>query len=127
MKLLYRHLKENSEIIEYVKGWNGHKQPYHIQKQLLLTKYIGTLDQALSRFNSMLLRVNEHPLLLGEFENDIQECADIIQKFYTYTKRLDSWPLFMRRFLMWRLHKIGTKKIPLIKKTYSKLITKLND
>ena len=127
MKLLYKYLKENSEIIEYVKGWSGHKQPYHIQKQLLLTKYIGTLDQALSRFNTMLLRVNEHPLLLNEFERDLQECADTIKKFYKYTNRLNSWPLFTRRFIMWRLHTLGTKNIPLIKKTYTKLITKLND
>tara|TARA_B100001057_G_scaffold451148_1_gene493856 strand:+ start:1532 stop:1915 length:384 start_codon:yes stop_codon:yes gene_type:complete len=127
MKLLNGHLKQTSDIINYVKSWSGHQQPYHIKKHLLLTKYIGTLDKALTRFNTLLLRLNEHPLLLAEHVHDLDKCSKIIRNFYINTKRLDTWPMWLRRFLVWNLHRLGTKQIPFIKKLHDKVLTKIND
>jgi len=127
MRLLYGHLKQTSDIINYVKAWSGHNQPYHIKKHLLLTKYIGTLDKALTRFNTLLLRLNEHPLLLEEHVHDLDKCSKIIRNFYINTKRLDTWPMLLRRFLVWNLHRLGTKQIPFIKKLHDKVLTKIND
>ena len=127
MRLLDGHLKKNTKIIDFVKSWPGHQQPYHIKKHLLLTKYIGTLDKALTRFNTMLLRLNEHPLILDNHIKDLDKCSNIISKFYVNTKRLDSWPLFTRKIITWHLHRLGTKEIPFIKKLHDKVLTKIND
>ena len=112
----------NQKIIEFVNEWPGNSQPFHIKKNLLLTPYVGTLDVATARFNSILLRLSEHPLMIEHFRTDVASCQSIIQKFYRNTIRLQTWPHFMRKILQWRLHRIGISSVPKIKSTYRKLL-----
>ena len=56
-------VKANKEVIAFINNWPGKDKPFHIKKNLLLTSYIGTLDIATARFNSILLRLSEHKLL----------------------------------------------------------------
>ena len=66
-------VKANKQVIDFINNWPGKNQPFHIKKNLLLTPYVGTLDIATSRFNSMLLRLSEHKLLQKQYEPDVLE------------------------------------------------------
>ena len=115
-------VKSNRQIIQFVNDWPGKDQPYHIKKNLELTKYIGTLDVASSRFNTILLRLSEHPMMKEQFANDVSQCNSIIKKFFVNTLRLKTWPKAIKPFIRWRLHLIGTQQIPKIKSTLKKVI-----
>ena len=119
-------VKNNSQIIKFVNEWPGRNQPFHIKKELLLTPYIGTLDIASARFNSILLRLSEHPLHKSTFEKDIAECNKILRKFFINTLRLRTWPKFFVPLFKYRLKRIGTKQIPKIKATYKKVLTTID-
>ena len=67
----------NQKIIAFVNEWPGNSQPFHIKKNLLLTPYVGTLDVATARFNSILLRLSEHPLMIEHFRTDVASCQSI--------------------------------------------------
>ena len=66
-------------------------------------KYIGTLDYATARFNTILLRLSEDPLKADQYRQDAIECFEIIQGFYAYTKKyINSNKLALVRFgLLW--------------------------
>jgi len=115
-------VKSNRQIIQFVNNWSGKDQPYHIKKNLELIKYIGTLDVASSRFNTILLRLSEHPMMKEQFANDVSQCNSIIKKFFVNTLRLKTWPKAIKPFIRWRLHRIGTQQIPKIKSTLKKVI-----
>ena len=115
-------VKSNRQIIKFVNDWPGKDQPFHIKKNLELTKYIGTLDVASSRFNTILLRLSEHPMMKEQFANDVSQCNSIIKKFFVNTLRLKTWPKAIKPFIRWRLHRIGTQQIPKIKSTLKKVI-----
>tara|TARA_E500000178_G_C16754077_1_gene631692 strand:- start:77 stop:463 length:387 start_codon:yes stop_codon:yes gene_type:complete len=115
-------VKSNRQIIQFVNDWPGKDQPFHIKKNLELTKYIGTLDIATSRFNTILLRLSEHPIMKEQFANDVAKCNLIIKKFFVNTIRLKTWPKAIKPFIRWRLHRIGTKQIPKIKLTLKNVI-----
>ncbi len=120
-------VKSNKEIIAFVNNWPGRSQPFHIKKNLLLTPYIGTLDIATARFNSILLRLSEHKLLQKQFQPDVIECQKTIKKFYKNTLRLKTFPKFFIPFFKWRLHRLGIRKIPKIKATYKSLLITIDD
>ena len=115
-------VKSKSKIIIFVNEWPGKDQPFHIRKNLELTKYIGTLDVASSRFNTILLRLSEHPMMKEQFANDVQQCNLILKKFFVNTLRLKTWPKVIQPFVKWRLHLIGTRQIPKIKLTLKNVI-----
>jgi len=85
-------VKNNRQIIDFVNAWPGRTQPFHIKKDLLLTPYVGTLDIASARLNSILLRLSEHPLLKSEYEQDVKICNEILNKFFRTTLKLRTWP-----------------------------------
>ena len=115
-------VKSNRQIIQFVNDWPGKDQPFHIKKNLELTRYIGTLDVASSRFNTILLRLSEYPIIKQQFEKDVKQCHGILKKFFVYTLRLKTWPKGLKPFVKWRLHRIGTLQIPKIKLTLKNLI-----
>ncbi len=78
-------------------------------------KYIGTLDYATSRFNTILLRLSENPLKADQYAQDVQECFDIIQSFHTYTKRMINWHPIVKPIAKLILHIKGKIDIPKIK------------
>ena len=120
-------VKDNKQVIDFINNWPGKNQPFHIKKNLLLTPYVGTLDIATSRFNSMLLRLSEHKLLQKQYEPDVLECQNTIQKFYKNTLRLKTYPKVLIPFFKWRLHRLGISKIPKIKATYKSLLITIDD
>jgi hypothetical protein len=60
-------------------------------------------------------------LLEDKLSNDVRDCFDIIQKFYTYVRRYESWPFFTKPFIKTVLHGIGTRQIPTIKKLLNRV------
>ena len=101
----------NKEIIEFVQN----AVPGTIDK------YIGTLDYATSRFNTILLRLSEEPLMLDEHMSEARECFDAIQSFYKNTQRLVTWPWMFKPVAKVMLHWIGTRQIPNIKQLLDKV------
>jgi hypothetical protein len=78
-------------------------------------KYIGTLDYATARFNTILLRLSEDPLKADQHRQDVIECLEIIQSFYTNTKKYINSNKLFKPFYKLILHYKGTIHIPKIK------------
>lgn len=84
--------------------------------------YFGTLDKALQRFNTVLLRLSEEPLLAEEHNMEVLECQQAIHDFYNYTVKLsntDNW--FSKIYYRTCLHGIGMRRIPKIRKLLNRL------
>ena len=96
----------NKEVIEFVQN----AVPGAIDK------YVGTLDHATARFNTILLRLSEDPIMLDEHMPEARDCFDAIQSFYTNTQRLITWPWMFKPFAKVMLHGIGTRRIPKVKR-----------
>ena len=83
--------------------------------------YYGTLDYATARFNTVLLKISQDPLMLDEYMPEARECFDAIQSFYTNTQRLILWPWLFKPVMKVILHRIGTRRIPKIKQLLEKV------
>ena len=105
------YVRANKEIIEFVQN----AVPGAIDK------YVGTLDYATARFNTILLRLSEEPLMLDEFMPEARVCFDAIQSFYKNTQRLITWPWMFKPIAKIVLHSIGTRQIPKIKSLLDKV------
>ena len=104
MDLRY-YVRENQQVMEFVQ----HATPGAIDK------YIGTLDYATARFNTILLKLSQDPLGADEHNNEIDECFNVIQSFYTDTKSYLTWPYLAKPIMAVKLHWAGTTQIPKIK------------
>ena len=95
----------NKEVIEFV------------QKAVpgAIDKYVGTLDFATARFNTILLALSQDPLRADEYRNDIEECFNVIQSFHQDTKKYLIWPYFFKPLMALKLHWSGKTQIPKIK------------
>ena len=58
------YVRANKEVIEFVQN----AVPGAIDK------YVGTLDYATARFNTILLRLSEDPIMLDEFMPEARDC-----------------------------------------------------
>ena len=105
------YVRANKEIIEFVQN----AVPGAIDK------YVGTLDYATARFNTILLRLSEDPIMLDEFMPEARDCFDSIQSFYKNTQRLITWPWLFKPIAKVVLHGIGTRQIPKIKRLMDKV------
>ena len=105
------YVQANKEVIEFVQN----AVPGAIDK------YVGTLDYATARFNTILLRLSEDPIMLDEFMPETRDCFDAIQSFYTNTQRLITWPWLFKPVAKVMLHGIGTRRIPKIKRLLDKV------
>jgi hypothetical protein len=105
------YVRANKEVVEFVKDCTPG----------IIDKYVGTLDYATARFNTILLRLSEDPLMLDEFMPDARDCFEAIQSFYTNTQRLIAWPYMFKPVAKVMLHGIGTRRIPKIKKLLDKV------
>ena len=124
-------IKSNKEILDFVSEWNADEDVRKCSYQNSggikpETKYVGTLDYATARFNTILLRLAEHPLTIDEHTSELLACHFAIQHFYKNTKRLMTWPKITHSILRLNLHGIGTRKIPKIKNLLNKLITNVD-
>jgi len=102
---LRHYVRENQQVIEFVQ----HATPGAIDK------YVGTLDYATARFNTILLRLSQDPLRADEHSDEIDQCFNIIQRFYTDTKRYLTWHYALKPIVALKLHWSGTTQIPKIK------------
>ena len=103
---LRHYVRENQQIIEFVR----HATPGAIDK------YVGTLDYATARFNTILLKLSQDPLKSDQHRHEIKECFDIIQSFYQDTKKYITWPYIVKPLMTLKLHWKGKVRIPKIKK-----------
>ena len=104
---------KNKEIIQLVKDRVPGKDDVDM--------YYGTLDYATARFNTILLKLSQDRLLEDKLKDDVRDCFEIIQKFYTNVRRYESWPFFTKPFIKTVLHGIGTRQIPNIKKLLNRV------
>ena len=82
----------------------------------------GTLDKALQRFNTILLKLSEEPLLAEEHNMDVIECQKAIQDFYHYTKKhMNARTWWMRAYYSTCIHGVGMRRIPKIKRLLNRL------
>ena len=88
-----------------------------------LNMYIGTLDTAMARFNTILIKLSQDKMLELEHTAEIVDCQEAIQSFYKNTLRLRDWHWITRPLIKLILHNIGTRKIPKVKQLYNKIIT----
>ena len=105
------YVERNQEVIDFVRDVT----PGHIDK------YTGTLDYACARFNTILLKLSQHPLKADEHSNDVEECFGIIQGFYNDTKRYLTWPYWTKPIMALKLYYTGKTQIPKIKKLLQSL------
>ena len=82
----------------------------------VIDRYVGTLDYATARFNTILLWLSQKPLQADQHREDIEQCYQAIQKFYRYTKHYLTWPYWLKPVAAIVLHWIGKTEIPKIKK-----------
>jgi hypothetical protein len=99
------YVERNQEVVDFVKDVT----PGHIDK------YTGTLDYACARFNTILLKLSQHPLKADAHSDDVEECFDIIQSFYLYTKKLVNFYWIYKPIIKLVLHYKGLTQIPKIK------------
>ena len=82
----------------------------------------GTLDRALQRFNTILLKLSEEPLLAEEYNSEVIECQNAIHDFYKYTqKHMNANWWWTRLYYRTCIHGIGINRIPKIKKLLDKI------
>ena len=101
----------NQEVIQFVKD----AMPGSIDK------YVGTLDYASARFNTILIKLSQDPLLADQHRTDVEECFSTIQSFYVYTTRYIRAPYFIKPLFSFVLYLIGKIQIPKIKILLNKI------
>ena len=96
-------------------------------KNDMMTMCVGTLDMALSRFNTALLRCQQHPLIADEYYTELKTCTHIINRFYRWMIRFKNWPTVISWFPVLVLDWIGRRHIPKIKKLHDKVNNYLSE
>tara|TARA_B100001094_G_scaffold153782_1_gene148882 strand:- start:70 stop:450 length:381 start_codon:yes stop_codon:yes gene_type:complete len=104
---------ENQKVIDLIKDRTGGNTQVDM--------YYGTLDYATARFHTILIQVSQDRILEEIHSKDVLECFNTIQEFYKNVQRYRFWPGFMRPFMKAKLHWIGKKRIPAIKKLLNRL------
>ena len=103
--------RENQKVMEFVK----HATPG------VIDKYVGTLDYATARFNTILLKLSQDPLRADTHRHDIDSCFQTIQSFYEDTKKYLIWSYAFKPIIMIKLHWTGKTGIPKIKRLLQKI------
>jgi len=112
MDLAY-YVTQNQELIDDIKSRTPGQDDVDM--------YYGTLDYATARFHTILIQVSQDRILEEIHSKDVLECFNTIQEFYKNVQRYRFWPGFMRPFMKAKLHWIGKKRIPAIKKLLNRL------
>jgi hypothetical protein len=103
----------NQHIVQHIKD--------RLPGDSKLDMYYGTLDYATARFNTILLKLSQDRILEQEHENEVHECFEAIQSFYSNVQRYDNSPKPFKFIMGMVLHFIGTRRIPKIKKLLEKI------
>ena len=110
---LQHYVQHNQKVMELIKD----KVPGRNDVDM----YYGTLDYATARFNTILIKLSQDRLLEDRLKDDVEQCFTAIQDFYKNVQRYRFWPNFTKPFIKMILHRIGTKKIPNIKKLLNRV------
>jgi len=105
IKRLDAMVRQNQDIIEYL------RHAHYIGDYSML---VGSLDYAISRINTVILRLSQYPLLADEYFAELKSCHDSVRAFHKNMERTESWPRFLRWYPRFRLHRIGIKRFPRI-------------
>ena len=104
----YRELvQHNQGVLNYCKS-----RPQTDPDNQMLT---ASIDVAIARLNTILLKLIQHPISADEYSADVNRCQEAINSFYYYIRKIDNWPVCTRWFWRYLLHRTGKKKIPQIK------------
>lgn len=104
------YIKQNQAHLQYVRSVEPQND-----------KWTGTVDYAVARFNTVLLKLINTPLDLDRHWLDIQECQSILNGFVEHIRRYHKWPTWMRWYNHLMIHYTGKFKIPRIKKLLNNL------
>ena len=99
------YVKHNQEVIQFVKD----AMPGTIDK------YVGTLDYASARFNTILIKLSQEPLMADQHKDEVKECFDAIHSFFNTTKKYTQAHYITKPLYSLLLYVIGTTRIPKIK------------
>ena len=110
---LQKFVIENQKIIELVQD--------RVPGQEQVDMYYGTLDYATARFNTILIKISQDKLLEQIHSKDVTECFNTIQDFYKKVQRYRFWPKVTRPITRMMIHRVGTKRIPAIKRLLNRL------
>lgn len=105
-------VRQNQDILEYLR--HAHLIGDYGMK-------VGSLDYAISRVNTIILRLSEHPLLCDRYFADLVDCHDAVREFYLNMQREEGWPSWMRWYPKLKIHGIGIKRFPNIAKLLAKV------
>tara|TARA_B100001287_G_scaffold198885_1_gene168405 strand:- start:2724 stop:3068 length:345 start_codon:yes stop_codon:yes gene_type:complete len=107
---LKEYVIHNQELMQKIKD----RTPGDTKEDMLY----GTLDFAVARFNTILLKLSQDEIKRFDHRWEVKECFDAIQKFFTYTKKYSAGNFIQKFYYGTILHGIGTKQIPKIKKLH---------
>jgi hypothetical protein len=105
VKSLDAMVRQNQDIIEYL------RHAHYIGDYGML---VGSLDYAIARINTVILRLSQYPLLADEYFAELKSCHCSVRAFHKNMVRAESWPGFLQWYPRFRLHRIGIKKFPRI-------------
>jgi hypothetical protein len=105
VKSLDAMVRQNQDIIEYLR---------HAHRIGDYSMLVGSLDYAIARINTVILRLSQYPLLADQYFSELKSCHNSVRAFHKNMVRTESWPRFLRWYPGFRLHRIGSKKFPRI-------------
>ncbi len=111
-----RHLdamvRQNQDMLEYLR--HAHSIGDYGMK-------VGSLDYAIARINTIILRLSQHPLLADQYFSELVDCHDAVREFHANMKREEIWPRWLRWYPRFRIHRIGIKRFPKIAKLLARV------
>jgi len=107
---LKKYVEENQKNLNYVRSIEPKND-----------KWIGTLDYAVARFNTLLLRLIQTPLNLDKNYYNIKRCQKIIDNFVKHIRRYQQWPRIIKWYPKICIHIIGVRQIPYIRNLLNNL------
>ena len=105
VKSLDAMVRQNQDIIEYLR---------HAHRIGDYSMLVGSLDYAIARINTVILRLSQYPLLADEYFAELKSCHYSVRAFHKNMVRTETWPRFLRWYPGFRLHRIGIKRFPRI-------------
>ena len=118
VKSLDAMVRQNQDIIEYL------RHAHRIGDYGML---VGSLDYAIARINTVILRLSQYPLLADQYFSELDSCHCSVRAFHLNMQRTESWPAFLQWYPRFRLHRIGIKKFPRIAQLLARVENSVRD
>jgi hypothetical protein len=118
VKRLDAMVRQNQDIIEYL------RHAHYIGDYGML---VGSLDYAISRINTVILRLSQYPLLADEYFAELKSCHNSVRAFHKNIARTETWPAFLRWYPEFRTHWIGRKQFPRIARLLARVENSVRD